>query len=53
METIREYIRNLGEEQEYNEGCGKIDTIPLYYISFENITVELIAHYKYNTLIKL
>lgn len=53
MKTIREDVRNIGEGQQCNESHDKIDTILLYYILFENITMELITRYKYNTLIKL
>lgn len=53
MKTIREDVRNIGEGQQCNESHDKIDTILLYYILFENIIMELIAPYKYNTLIKL
>lgn len=53
MKTIREDVRNIGEGQQCNESNGNIDTILLYHILFENITMELIVPYKYNTLIKL
>lgn len=53
MDTIREDGRNLGEGGQYNEGHGKMDMIPLYYMPFENITTKLIIPYKYNIQIKL
>lgn len=53
IKAIREDVKNIGEGQQCNESHDKIDMILLYYILFENITMELIAPYKYNTLIKL